>query len=342
MFFKITTKKSILKDLSFLCLGLILGVLLQKYYLPHIITDSNYAVREGGYNFINPLLSCNISEDKQFSSYKPIEDKLRTYINQNIKNGDAKNISVYFRGLNSGHWSGVGENNTYAPASLLKVPLMIAYLKEADDNPDILKQKLTYTQTTDENTAEYFKPQKFILPNQSYTVDDLLHYMILYSDNNAATLLQNNLKQSDLLEVYSDIGIPVSSNLTDENMSPKIYSYIFRILYNATYLSKPMSQYALELLSYADFPQGLESGVPSNMPTSNKFGERTVETKNPMTGDLTVDYRELHDCGIIYYPKNPYLLCIMTKGQDFSKLTKIISDISTMVYNETTNGVLKI
>ncbi len=82
--------------------------------------------------------------------------------------------------------------------------------------------------------------------------------------------------------------------------------------------------------------------MPPDIPSSNKFGERTVETKNTTTGMTTVDYRELHDCGIIYYPRNPYLLCIMTKGQDFAKLSKIISDISSMVYNEIDSGVLKI
>src|ERR1017187_4034656 len=118
--------------------------------------------------------------------------------------------------------------------------------------------------------------------------------MIVDSDNNAAALLQNNLDPNDLLEVYSDIGIPVSVSLTDENMSPKAYSYVFRILYNATYLSKPMSQYALELLSTAYFPEGIEGGLPVSIPSSNKFGERTVVTKDGATGNLTTSYRELH------------------------------------------------
>lgn len=324
----------------FLCLGLVVEIFLQKYYLPH--TQTSYAVREGGYTFINPLLSCNISEDKQFSQYKPIEDKFQSYINQSIRNGDAQDISIYFRGLDSGHWSGVNENNTYAPASLLKVPIMIAYLREADENPGLLKKEIIYHQTTDGNAQEIYKPQSFILNGQTYTVEELIHYMIVDSDNNAAELLQNNIDPNDLLEVYSDIGIPVSNSLTDQNISPKIYSYIFRILYNATYLSKPMSQYALQLLSESYFPEGIEAGLPPDIPSSNKFGERTVETKNTTTGMTTVDYRELHDCGIIYYPRNPYLLCIMTKGQDFAKLSKIISDISSMVYNEIDSGVLKI
>jgi len=333
-------KKNIIIGIILLAVGITGGILLQKYYF-HQSTDS-FIVRQGGYDFINPLLSCDISENKQFNEYKPITEKFQAYIKQNIQNGNAEDISVYFRGLNSGHWSGVNENDAYSPASLLKVPIMIAYLKEADENPDILNEQIVYHQTTDENEQETFKPQQFIEDGKTYTVDDLLKYMIEYSDNNAAQLLQDNVDQKSLTDVYSDLGIPVSSSEKEDSITPKEYSYIFRILYNATYLSKPMSQYALELLSAADFPQGIKAGLPADIPSSQKFGERTVLNKNAATGQTVLAYRELHDCGIVYYPDNPYLLCVMTKGQDFSKLSKIISDLSALVYQETASGVLKI
>jgi hypothetical protein len=43
-------------------------------------------------------------------------------------------------------------------------------------------------------------------------------------------------------------------------------------------------------------------------------------------------FRELHDCGIVYLPDNPYLLCVMTKGNDFAKMEKIIEEISRLSY----------
>ena len=335
-------KNKIIVAIIFFIIGIVAGVFISRVYISKSSPQATYNVRQGGYNFINPLLSCNTSEDKQFIEYQPIADKFKEYIEQHISNGDAQNISVYFRSLNNGNWSGVNENDTFSPASLLKVPLMITYLKETETNPGILNQQITYHQKTDGNAIEVYKPKKFIEDGKTYTINNLLRYMIFYSDNNAAQLLEDNVDKNSLTEIFSDLGIPVSSSTSQDIITPKAYSYLFRILYNATYLTKPMSQYALELLTFADFSEGIKRGIPADVPSAQKFGERTVLNKNLVTDKTTFSIRELHDCGIIYYPKNPYLLCIMTKGNDFSKLSKIISDLSAIVYKESESGVLKI
>jgi beta-lactamase class A len=105
----------------------------------------------------------------------------------------------------------------------------------------------------------------------------------------------------------------------------KGYSSIFRLLYNSSFLDTENSEKLLATLSESSFNQGLRQGVPENIKISHKFGEREI-TK---TGE-----KQLHDCGIIYYPTNPYLLCVMTKGKDFKELTRIIGHISSEVYKE--------
>lgn len=334
------SKQNVLIAIIFLSVGIPAGILLQKYYI-HTPRE-NSITREGGYMFINPLLSCDISENKQFSEYAPIRDKFKNYIDNQVWSGNASKISVYFRSLNSGHWAGYNENDTYSPASLLKLPIMIAYLKEADIDPKILNEQMTYNQTIDGNTVENFKPKNFIENGKTYTVASLLQYMIVNSDNNAAQILQDRVDKKSLTEVYSDLGLPISSELSEDTMTPKNYSYIFRILYNATYLSKSLSQNALKLLSLTDFSGGIVAGTPKEIPMAHKFGERTILNKDTTTGNISLASRELHDCGIVYYPENPYLLCVMTKGKDFNKLSQIIKDISSMVYKESDSGVLKI
>ena len=46
------------------------------------------------------------------------------------------------------------------------------------------------------------------------------------------------------------------------------------------------------------------------------------------------EIKQLHDCGIVYYPKHPYLLCVMTRGDSFEYLDDTIRDISHLVYQE--------
>ena len=67
------------------------------------------------------------------------------------------------------------------------------------------------------------------------------------------------------------------------------------------------------------------TGVPFGIKVSHKFGER----KNI---DLANSDEQLHECGIIYFPKHPYLLCVMTRGENFQQMSSFIADTSRLVY----------
>src|SRR5262249_44701587 len=108
------------------------------------------------------------------------------------------------------------------------------------------------------------------------------------------------------------------------------YIVFFSRIYNATYLNRYYSNYAMELLVKAHFPDGLEGGVPSNVDVANKYGERGIYEDGTLIGI------ELHDCGLIY-TDSPYFLCVMTKGNDESQLGSVIKDISAAVYNDREN-----
>lgn len=281
------------------------------------------------YSFINPLLFCDVSENKEFNEFQPLDLSIQRIINARKQSKDANEVSVYFRDLNPGKWVGIGENDRYSPASMLKVATMIAVYKEAESNPDILKLKVTFKGGNDENAPEHFRPSKVIKPGSTYTMNELVQYMIQYSDNNAANLIHQVMDTASLLGVYTDLGLtlPNKSNNADF-MSPKIYSHILRTLFSASYLNRTMSEQALQLLANVDFDKGIRAGVPNTVTIAHKFGERIIT--NP--DGQTALFNELHECGIIYYPNRPYMLCIMTKGKNFDALAEVIKDISSGVY----------
>lgn len=291
--------------------------------------ENSYMIRKPSKSkFVAPLLlggdSTTFYRDDSFSK------KINTYTDEEIRKNNALSISVYFKNLTTGNWAGVNENDHYAPASLMKVPIMLAIFKQAEEDPTFLKKELYYDGTTDLNQEEYYKPEMKILPHHSYSIQKLLDYMITYSDNNATVLLLSITPKNALTEVFTDLGLPVPDDTTTgtiDYMSDKLYSRLFRVLYNSTYLNEEYSEKALKILANPDFPNGITHSLPHDMSVANKFGERTIYNQ-----DKTIRYRELHDCGIIYAPKSPYLLCIMTKGNDFKALETIIQDISTMTY----------
>ena len=170
-----------------------------------------------------------------------------------------------------------------------------------------------------------------ITPNTPYMIDELLMRMIKYSDNRAYYVLREYLKQlsphTDLLkETFVDLGIVDPQDYLDETITVKSYASTFVQLYYASFFqNKELSEKALSMLSDVDFEQGINAGIPGGIPVAHKFGERTG-----FDGGL----KQLHDCGIVYYPHNPYLICIMTRGLDFQNLTQVIASISRMTYEE--------
>lgn len=235
-------------------------------------------------------------------------------------------IAVYFRDLNNGPWFGIKEKEPFFPGSLLKIPIMMGYLEEAERDPSIMKQQIKYERRLFPSD-QYVKPAEEMQEGRSYTIEELIYRMIVNSDNSAAYLLRKFDSEDVYYKVYKDLQIPVAYENANEppyNISVRKYASFFRILFNASYLDKEMSNKALGLLSNAKFREGLVKGIPSDVPAAHKFGERNI----------TDTQKQFHDCGIVYYPKYPYLLCVMTRGSDFDNLVSVIQDISRLVYEE--------
>ena len=290
--------------------------------------QTTHSVRAGGFKFTNPLLECEAAENT-FVELKPFKKKIQAFVDDaNEKSNHIDFVSLYFRDLNNGPWFGVNEKATFSPASLLKVPLMMAYYKMSETQPDILKQKYTITQ---DNIKQIVPNSQTIIPSQrleigkDYTTDELIEHMILYSDNDSAQLLISHMDLSELVKTYQDFGIELpDTDPLGTKIDIKTYAGLFRILFNASYLNPANSEKALNLLSRVGFKDGLVAGVPDGISVSHKFGERVGPG----------DEKQLHDCGIVYYPNHPYLLCIMTKGDSLDELTGLVRDTSQQVYNE--------
>ncbi|MBI5639833.1 MAG: serine hydrolase [Nitrospirae bacterium] len=337
LYIKALSKASVVRAVSVIII-LVTGISLGFFLKGSLVAKENTAtrhfeVREQGFKFINPLLECSSTPDaSENERLRPFKNRIESLREDLLKGGWVSDIAVYFRDLNNGPWFSIQDVDCFSPSSLLKVPTMMAILKEAESNPNILSKKIKFAliDGTDLNAYQMVRPSSSLVPGEFYTVEELLHRMIVYSDNNATAILQGSINSGVLDRTYRELGIRNPYVRKDEYvMSVELCATFFRILFNASYLNKEMSEKALQYLGAAEYNNGLVAGVPSGTAVAHKFGERTVGPDN--------DVMQLHDCGIVYYPNHPYLLCVMTSGKSFEFLDDAIRQISMVVYGEVEN-----
>ncbi|HET6515707.1 MAG TPA: serine hydrolase [Thermodesulfovibrionales bacterium] len=285
-----------------------------------------HEIREGSWKYINPLLECEQAQNEiEENELKPIKDRVQNLIQGKLHKEWGDEVSLYFRELNDGLAFTIGRTEHFYPASLLKVPEMMSVLKMSENDPKILQRKIVYDKP-ELKSAQNTDVAEPLVFGRSYTIEELLRRMIEYSDNVSSLLLEDAVDSRYLRQVYDDLGIADPYDLNDQNkyvLSTESYASFFRILFNASYLTKNDSEKALEYLTKTDYTKGLVSGVPSSIKVAHKFGLRKIN-----------GIKQLHDCGIVYYPSHPYLLCVMTSGPVPEYLDTTIGEISDFVYRE--------
>ncbi|MBX7181197.1 MAG: class A beta-lactamase-related serine hydrolase [Bacteroidia bacterium] len=282
--------------------------------------------RQSGFKFINPILECQSLQNVEPPTIIKLKADLNALVDQVKKDGKATQISVYFRDLNNGPIIGIDQEAAYAPASLLKVPILIAVFKEDETNPGFLQKKFKYDHVTDPTMQANIVDSVSMKLGNSYSMLDLVERMIIHSDNEAKGLIVENIPEANLVQVHKELGIVVPGvRGVSDFMTVRDYSTFFRILYNGTYLTHEHSELALEILSKTTFNKGIKAGIDDPLAlVAHKFGERGLPEINQM---------QLHDCGIVYCNGHTYLLSVMTKGKDFDQLAKVIAQISKLVFD---------
>ena len=273
------------------------------------------------YRYIQPLLYAKTgceAEDLQSA-----RQEMSQVIDNYKQSGILTSASVYLRVYGQGDWMSINDDETYRPGSLLKVPELITFLKDNELHPGILDRVLVNNLPLVSNKKVVFI-SKSIEPGKSYTVRELLKYMIKYSDNNATMLLNRNMNGNLFKKVFTDFGLKEPDmKATDYHITAKDYSLFMEGIYNAGYLTIDDSELAADLLTNCDFKLGLVGGIPTNVEIAHKFGE---------AGDDNI--HELHESGIVYCGAKRYEITVMTKGKNLTELPDVIKNISKIAYNK--------
>jgi beta-lactamase class A len=317
--------KKIFSVLMLLGLGFCSGWLANAWQENHF-HPLDKRVQRSGFRYISPLLDVELPEGYSVRNEPiPFKHKVKQFVDQQTKTGKVREMSVYYRDMTDGPWFGINEKVKYNPASMMKVPVMVAWLKRAQKDPSVLRLKLTFDKNSKSGPPQEIKPEQTLKLGVSYTVEELLRFMMHFSDNKSTALLYYALAQGEMDKVIASMDAANETDGVNNSITVKGYSGFFRILYNASYLNDEMSEKALQLMSYPSFPEGIVGGVPKGVIVASKFGV--------FNEDETPDDIQLHEFGIVYHPKGPYILGVLTRGNNWKAQAEIIRSLSELVYD---------
>ncbi len=227
------------------------------------------------------------------------------------------NYALYVEDLTTGAWMGLNEREKFFPASLAKLPIVVAIYKRIQDGMISPSDKIKLEAT---DIDSRFGTLGFVEPGAEYTIKDLIYYTLVQSDNTAARTLLNQLSLDDVMEARLAMGLDWPKEKDDvTKASVKEYANMFRSLYLSTYLRRVFSNEILSLLADTPFEEQLVSGIPSSIRLAHKYG-------------VTPDEESTHDCGIVYLKDHHYIICAMSKGATVEEANRVIGSASKVTY----------
>jgi beta-lactamase class A len=226
---------------------------------------------------------------------------------------------MYFEYLPTGTSININGLDEFHAASLFKTPVVMAYFRtrerlEITDDP-ILEIK---NEDIDGKFGDLWKK------GVGYKIksSEAIRLALEESDNTAARLLVHYVSPLDFEAVYQGLDIDLNLDSQGAVLSAKSYSSIFKALYFSSVLSIDSSQKILDLLTHTIFPDKIVAGVPSGITIAHKIGDFVDKEGN----------QAFTDCGIVYAPRRPYLLCMVSRTDEQTARARM-QDISKMIYD---------
>ena len=255
---------------------------------------------------------------------------LRSAMLAQFENHEKFDIGMYFEYLPTGANIVVNNDKAMWPASLIKIPVAMAVMKKVERGEWRLDNQLVIL---DEDKDASFGKLYLEPTGTTLTIEQLLKYTLVDSDNTAHFVLLRNLDAEELEDVFTHLGLDdvleglkksPDANSFDNRMTAKSYSVFFRSLFNASYLSPDYSQSFLNFLVTSP-DEFAKTGVPSEIIFAHKTGIREEDGV-------------WADSGIVYVDRRPYLITIMIGKKNSEdvvsreEIDSLFKDISSQIY----------
>lgn len=280
---------------------------------PETATSDSSKANFSDYSFLSKRIFAE-SQNDILINFIPLRTALREYIDSL-----PDQVGVYFEYLPSGTSIGVNDQMATNIASLIKIPVVMGIYHEIEKGRIRKEDTLTIEERhIDKRYGDLWKKGV----GTTLTVKEAIEYTMNKSDNTASQLLYAILPSGSIDDVFDSLDIPKDHEGKFRIISPKNYASILRSLYLSSYLSKDSSNEILSILIKTEFDDKIAGGIPKSVNVAHKIG---------VFRSLDHPDETYSDCGIIYPPQRPYLLCIMTKSNE-KKSQEYMQYISKMIY----------
>lgn len=295
------------------CLGIGIGAVMVKKQSPIRVTQET--AQSVSTDQAYPLLAkrlFRIPEQELIVNFTPLRVDLNAYIAT-----QSGSISTYFEYIPTGNSIGVNGAQTFAYASLLKVPMVMAFYRIVDQGQ--IKKTDTLTITSDVIDKSFGTLwQKG--PGTKLSVADAIRFTLTDSDNTAYQLLRKQVSPKEFANIFENLDIPLDIQNNEPTVTAKNYISILKSLFFTSSLRSDDSQEILRYLSQSSYTTGIRKPIPTTIAVAHKMG-------------IITEQEALYDCGIVYLPNNPYFLCVMTANRPQEEAERIIQTISGKVYD---------
>lgn len=311
---------SLSKKHVFLSLIFIISIVINFFAISYFLYSNTIVKDTQNFNRQRakyPLLATRILTENPVDVLVSFLNLRTSLTNETAPWGDS--FGIYFEYLPTGTSIGINATNEFHAASLFKTPVIMAYyhtrerLNKKDDPVLTLRP-----QDLDSQFGDLWKKGA----GYKLKASEAVRLALEESDNTAAKALVPLIGTLDFASVYQGLDITLDVDKEGAILTPKSYSSIFKALYFSSALTKDDSEEILNYLDNSKFPDKLEAGVPDNINVAHKIGDFVDKQGN----------EAFTDCGIVYYPRRPYMVCMVSKTDEQTARERM-QDISKMIYD---------
>jgi len=212
---------------------------------------------------------------------------------------------------NNVRW-GINESRQFQAASLIKLPVMVLFYKQAEEGVVDLEAKYILKDEDKLGGAGSLQTKP---AGSEFSYRSLVMLMGKESDNTAYNVVKNKLGDEAINEFLQNSGMK-NTSLEQNLTTPQDIGIFLNKLYGGKLVSVKSRDELLEYLTDTNFEDWLVNGVPQGVVVAHKFGRET---------------HVINDAGLVMVP-NPYVVVIMSDGIVESEADEAIVELSRFIY----------